>query len=220
MSTTPSRPSDRTRPRSQPYLSLLACVRARHYRGTDLCLSGRGSVRPGEGPPIRLRKRCCSTPTGSVLPGHRIAAETPRGDQASNAATALKSVVADPSAYDWEGDAPPRSAVREDDHLRDARRRLHPAPELRRRGVQTRHVCRTDRENPLSAGSRHQRRRTAARSSRSTSRTRRRACATTGAISRSRSSRRTRRTARDRTRWARSTSFATWSRRCIAPASR
>ena len=45
----------------------------------------------------------------------------------------------------------------------------------------------------------------------------RRAWSTTGAIAPCRSSRPTRGTARARTRWAPSTSSATWSRRCIAP---
>ena len=42
----------------------------------------------------------------------------------------------------------------------------------------------------------------------------------TGATRRSRSLRRIRPTARGRIRWARSTSFAIWSKRCIGPASR
>src|SRR5438093_5031308 len=43
---------------------------------------------------------------GVVVPdGYRRAAAAERGD---NAATAMKSVVVDPNAYDWEGDAPLR----------------------------------------------------------------------------------------------------------------
>jgi glycogen operon protein len=50
-----------------------------------------------------------------------------------------ESVVADLTTYDWRG-RPATSAVREDRDLRDARRRLHAAPELRRRAGQTRHL--------------------------------------------------------------------------------
>ena len=43
---------------------------------------------------------------GVVVPdGYRRAAAAEHGD---NTATAMKSVVVDPNAYDWEGDAPPR----------------------------------------------------------------------------------------------------------------
>jgi len=47
-----------------------------------------------------------------------------------NAATALKSVVAEVGAYDWEGDEPLGRAFCKDGHLRDACRRVHPPPEL------------------------------------------------------------------------------------------
>ena len=43
-----------------------------------------------------------------------------------NAGTAMKSVVVDVSAYDWEGDAPLPTVVT-DDRVRDARGRLHPS---------------------------------------------------------------------------------------------
>ena len=68
---------------------------------------------------------------GVVVPdGYSRDAASGAGD---NAATAMKSVVVDPAAYDWEGDEPLRPAVGADHHLRDARPRLHPPPQLRRR---------------------------------------------------------------------------------------
>jgi isoamylase len=39
---------------------------------------------------------------------------------------AMKSVVTDPSAYDWEDDVTPPPSGVADDHLRNARERLHP----------------------------------------------------------------------------------------------
>ena len=46
----------------------------------------------------------------------------------------MKSVVVDPDAYDWEGDEPLQRPVVADDHLRNARARIHPPSEFRRRG--------------------------------------------------------------------------------------
>ena len=71
--------------------------------------------------------KCVARPAG----WSRAAACEP-GD---NCASALKSVVADPGAYDWEGDRPPRTPFARTVALRDARRRLHTAPQLRRRGA-------------------------------------------------------------------------------------
>ena len=77
----------------------------------------------------------------------------------------MKSVVVDPAAYDWEGDVPLRRPSSRTDHLRDARPRLHPPPELRRRGEDPRHLRRADREDPVPEGARHHRGRAAARCS-------------------------------------------------------
>ena len=67
---------------------------------------------------------------GVVVPQNysRDAAAQP-GD---NAATAMKSVVVDPRAYDWEGDAPLRRPVCTDHHLRNARARLYAPSQFRR----------------------------------------------------------------------------------------
>ena len=51
--------------------------------------------------------------------------------EGDNAATAMKSVVVDPHAYDWEGDTPAAPAVLADHHLRDARERFHAPSQLR-----------------------------------------------------------------------------------------
>ena len=134
----------------------------------------------------------------------------------------MKSVVVDPGAYDWEGDAPLEPPVRATrSSTRCTSRGFTRASELGRATSDARHLRRPDREDPVSAGARHHRGGTAAGVS-----VRRAATAppgqdrTTGATRRSRSSPRTRHTARGATRSARSTSFATWSRRCTAPASR
>ena len=60
----------------------------------------------------------------------RTAARRP-GD---NAAHAMKSVVADPARYDWEGDVPLQRPFAETRDLRAARARLHAPSELGRRG--------------------------------------------------------------------------------------
>ena len=140
--------------------------------------------------------------------------------EGDNAATAMKSVVVDPRAYDWEGDAPlKRPSARTiiyEMHVRGFTR--HPSsgvagetrgtyagliekiPYLQELGitaVELLPVFQFDAQDcPAGTGQ------------------------LLGLCSRSRSSRRTRPTARARTRSARWTNFATWSRRCTAPASR
>ena len=53
--------------------------------------------------------------------------------EGNNAAMAMKSVVIDPLAYDWEGDSPLKRPVFADDSLRDARAGIHPPFQFRRR---------------------------------------------------------------------------------------
>ena len=81
-------------------------------------------------------------------PGYSRQAACHRGD---NAAVAIKSVVADPSTYDWEGDSPPE-ALRQDGGLRDACGRLHQASQLRHCGRPAGHLCRTGGKSPILAG--------------------------------------------------------------------
>ena len=75
----------------------------------------------------------------------------------------MKSVVADPAAYDWEGDrAAPALRSTEtiiyEMHVRGFTR--HPSSGVD--AEQARHLRGADREDPVSQGSRHHRRRTAA----------------------------------------------------------
>ena len=79
-----------------------------------------------------------------------------------NAATAMKSVVVDPSAYDWEGDLPlsrPSSrTIIYEMHVRG----FTAPPQFRGHREVPRHVRRADREDPLSERTRDHRRRVAA----------------------------------------------------------
>ena len=76
---------------------------------------------------------------------------------------AMKSVVIDPGAYDWEGDIPlnrPSSrTIIYEMHVR----RFHTPPEFRRRREDARHPCRSHREDTLPSATRHLGRGTAAR---------------------------------------------------------
>ena len=129
-----------------------------------------------------------------------------------NAATAMKSVVVDCSTYDWEGDRP-LIAPSPNGHLRNARARFHPPPQLgsrrRKRGtyagliekipylqelgitaVELLPVFQYDAQDAPKG------------------------LRTTGATVRSPSLHPTAATVRGRIRWARSMNFVTWSRRC------
>ena len=61
----------------------------------------------------------------------RTTVATPPDQKGDNAATAMKSVVTDPRAYDWEGDTPLKTAFIPHDRLRNARARIHPPSEFR-----------------------------------------------------------------------------------------
>ena len=111
-----------------------------------------------------IARRCCSIPYGlrRRRPATPTTATPPRG-RGDNAASAMKSVVADPGALRLGGRYAAPAALRGDDHLRAARRaasRGIPAPAWRpeKRG----HLRRPDREDSLPAGPRHHRRRAAA----------------------------------------------------------
>ena len=136
-----------------------------------------------------------------------------------NAATAMKSVVVDPHAYDWEGDTPlqrPSSrTIIYEMHVRGFTR--HPSsgvaenkrgtyagliekiPYLQELGITAVELLPVFQFDPQDAPP---------------------GWSTTGAMRRSRSLRRTRPTVRGKTRSARWMSFATWSRRCTGPASK
>ena len=97
----------------------------------------------------------------SVRPGRRRAGlrttAWPRPAPGDNAATAMKSVVADPRTYDWEGDAPLRRPFVETHDLRAARARLHPAPQLGGGPDEARNLAGPDREDSVSPGPGHHR---------------------------------------------------------------
>ena len=96
----------RSRPAAQSHLPLLARICARRHRGPALWLP---CLRP-----VRSCKRAAFRPeqgaARSLWEMHSSAGRTAAGEAArkpgDNAATALKSVVVDPSTYDWEGDEP------------------------------------------------------------------------------------------------------------------
>ena len=146
----------RTGPTTTGTRSCRACSRA------DLRLSRRGAVRPGDAGCGSIPPRCCSTRTAAAWSSRRTTTARPRGEPGDNAATAMKSVVVDPGAYDWEGDAPLRRpsarTIIYEMHVRGFTR--HPSSGVG--GEDPRHLRRADREDPLPAGARHHRRRAAA----------------------------------------------------------
>ena len=116
-------------PRTASHLPLLACVRPGSRAGAGLCLSRARAVAP-ERASVRRREGAAR----SVRPGRcgarplRPRRREPPGRQP---ATAMKSVVADPGRYDWEGDLPLQRPFARDRDLRAARARLHPPSRVR-----------------------------------------------------------------------------------------
>ena len=74
----------------------------------------------------------------------RMAAHRRRGQRR---AIAMKSVVVDPTAYDWEGDEPLQPAIRATVIYEMHVARFHPPSQLRGRRRKARHLCRSDRED-------------------------------------------------------------------------
>ena len=93
--------------------------------------------------------RCVAMPTSS----RREAASRP----GNNAATAMKSVVVDSAGYDWEGDPPLRRPIPQTVIYEMHVAGLTTSPQFRRGAGEARHVCRADREDPLSARVGHHR---------------------------------------------------------------
>ena len=104
---TPSRvvPLD---PVDEPHLPLLARVRARREARATLRLSRRTGRPTRSAACGSTRRRCCSIPTAAASSCRRATRRDAARGPGDNAATAMKSVVVDPAAYDWEGDAPLR----------------------------------------------------------------------------------------------------------------
>ena len=117
---------DRTEP-------LLARLRAGARRRAALRLPRARAVRPGARAPVRPAEGPASTPTRGRSPCRRATAGSRRAPPGDNAAVAMKSVVVDRARLRLGGRPPAAPPLREDDHLRDARRRLHPPPQLGRR---------------------------------------------------------------------------------------
>ena len=215
----PARARHSARSGGQPDLSLLARLRAGRAAGPALRLSRARAV--------RSRARACAStrqaPARSLRPRRRgsqaaTAARPPAAGD--NAATAMKSVVVDPRTTTGKATRrcagrPSRTIIYEM-HVRGFTR--HPSSGVAERDA--RHLRRPDREDPLSPGTRHHRRRAAAGLP-----VRRPGLpAGPGQLLGLRAGLLLRAapgaTARARIRSARSTSFGTWSRRCTGRASR
>ena len=93
-------------PVGQPHVPLLARVRARRAkraRSTDSEPTGRSSQIGVSG---SIHPSYCSTHMVAQSLSRKTIAVTRRVSKGDNTATAMKSVVTDPHAYDWEGDVP------------------------------------------------------------------------------------------------------------------
>jgi len=78
-----------------------------------------------------------------------------------NTAAAMKSVLVDTSAYDWEGRHAIAATLLADHRVRDARAGIHATSQLGRGRDGTRDLRRGDREDPVSATTGYHRRRVA-----------------------------------------------------------
>ena len=195
-------------------------VRARDPRGRRSTPTGpmaRGGPGPASG---STTGTSCSTRTGGASRSRTATPGTLDPGAAGYAARAMKSVVVDLAAYDWEGDAPLRRPLHDtvvyEAHLRGLHGPSQARGSRRDAGAPTPGSSSGSRTSWTSGSARS----SCCRCSSSTPWPRRRAASTTGATSRCRTSRPTRPTAAVPTRPARSTSSATWSRRSTGPASR
>ena len=119
-------------PGSQSDLSLLARVRTRRLgraRSMDFECTGHSIPRAAS---ALIRPKSSSILMAAPSWFRRTTAAISRTRRGDNAATAMKSVVVDPHAYDWEGDAPLNRPSLAHDHLRNARARLHRTSQFRR----------------------------------------------------------------------------------------
>ena len=212
-------PDHRARAAPAAHLSLLARLRAGPAGGPDLRLAGRGAaaarprpaVRSGQGAARPLRPR--GRDAGGLRSRRRLAAGRQcRGGGQERGGRLRRLRLGGRSAA--------LPAVLEQRDLRDARARLHAPPELRRRRGEARHLCRPDREDPVSRRSRHHRGRAPARVPVRPAGCAGRADQLLGLCADLvlRAARRLQR--RSRTPAPCSTSSATWSRRCTGRASR
>ena len=107
-----------------------------HYWHAPVPASGPPAMRTARtdrsrpnGAGVSTARRCSSTPRRFVVAPSAYGARRP-GGRGDNAAIAMRSVVCDPSAYDWEGDVRPRTPFARtliyEMHMRGFTR--HPSP--------------------------------------------------------------------------------------------
>ena len=92
----------------QPHLSLLACLRSGLAGGAAVWVPGSRAIRSLQRDCVLTRRRSCSTRMVARVAVPRNYSREAARQEGDNAATAMKSVVVDPSLYDWEGDTPLR----------------------------------------------------------------------------------------------------------------
>ena len=92
-------------PGNESYLSLLARVRTGSSARPDIWLSSHGPFDPARGFRFDAAKLLLDPYGRAVVVPKNYSREAAHAE-GDNAATAMKSVVVDPHAYDWEGDAP------------------------------------------------------------------------------------------------------------------
>ena len=98
-------PHDPARPTAEPHTALLACARARRGAGTGLRLARPRRVDPGAG--LRYDAAAILLDPYGVAVTVLVAYDRMAGARPGRIPrTAMKSVVADLSANDWEGDVP------------------------------------------------------------------------------------------------------------------
>ena len=125
-------------PNAAPHLSLLACLRP-GPRSRARCMPTAPTGRS------RRIRACASMAEKVLLDPYGLAVAVPEAydrEAASrpgdNAAVAMKSVVADPGRYDWEGDLPLQRPFAETVIYELHVARLHPPSQFRRRGREER----------------------------------------------------------------------------------
>ena len=203
-----------------PDVPLLARLRARPSRWAGLRVPGGRALRSRARTAASIRRRSSSIPTRAPSWCRTATTAPRRAARATTPRVAMRSVVVDPGAYDWEGDAPLRrpfaTTVIYEMHVAGFTR--HPSSGVRpqRRGTYAGMIEKIPYLQDLGITAVELLPGVPVRSRR----TARPAWSTTGGIRRSPSSRRTPATARGAIRSAPSTSSGIWSRRCIAQGSR
>ena len=92
-------------PLVEPYLPLLARLRSGSASRTNLWVPGVRTVRARSGAQVRSIQ-ALARPYGRAIAVPKNYSREAARREGDNTATAMKSVVTDPQAYDWEGDLP------------------------------------------------------------------------------------------------------------------